>query len=84
MPPGADAVAIQEDCLEEAGIVRGKHVPQAGDNVRPRGQDIAAGATVLAAGRRLRPQDLGLLASAGVAEVRVFRPLRVSVLATGD
>lgn len=84
MPPGADAVAIQEDCVEEAGIVRVKHVVQAGDNVRPRGQDVAAGATVVAAGRRLRPQDLGLLASVGVAEVRVFRPLRVSVLATGD
>ena len=39
---------------------------------------------MIASGRRLRPQDLGLLASVGVAEVRVFRPLRVGVLATGD
>lgn len=84
MPPGADAVAIQEDCVEEAGFVRVKHTPTAGDNVRPRGQDVAAGDTVIASGRRLRPQDLGLLASVGMAEVRVFRPLRVAVLATGD
>ncbi|MDZ7782855.1 MAG: gephyrin-like molybdotransferase Glp [Halioglobus sp.] len=84
MPPGADAVAIQENCLEEEGVVRVKHVTAAGDNVRPRGQDVAVGETVIASGRRLRPQDLGLLASVGVAEVRVFRPLRVGVLATGD
>jgi molybdopterin molybdotransferase len=55
-----------------------------GQNVRPRGQDIAAGATVLARGRVLRPQDMGLLASIGRATVPVFRPLRVAVLSTGD
>jgi molybdopterin molybdotransferase len=55
-----------------------------GQNIRPEGQDIAAGSTVLARGRVLRPQDMGLLASVGRATVSVYRPLRVAVLSTGD
>ncbi len=84
MPKGADAVAMQENCRLEDGelLVNGKLC--AGDNVRPRGQDITAGDTVLAAGRRLRPQDIGLLASIGLAQVEVRRALRVAVLSTGD
>jgi molybdopterin molybdotransferase len=84
IPPGADAVALQEDCEERDGVVSIRAALSPGDNVRPRGQDIAPGATVLGAGRRLRPQDMGLLASVGLAEVPLYRPLRVAVLATGD
>ncbi|AQA17933.1 molybdopterin molybdenumtransferase MoeA [Halioglobus japonicus] len=84
IPPGADAVAMQENCTEEEGQLRIHHPLEAGANVRPRGQDIARGATVLVRGRRLRPQDLGLLASVGRAQVAVYRPLRVTVLSTGD
>ena len=55
-----------------------------GQNIRPRGQDIALGATVLSRGRVLRPQDMGLLASVGRSAVQAYRPLRVAVLSTGD
>src|SRR5690606_2542091 len=49
-----------------------------------RGQDIGKGAAVLPAGRRLRPQDMGLLASVGVGEVMVWRRLKVAIASTGD
>jgi molybdopterin molybdotransferase len=84
IPEGADAVVMQENCVEADGevTVSGAVVP--GQNIRPRGQDIAAGDTVLTRGRVLRPQDLGLLASVGRTAVSVYRPLRVAVLSTGD
>jgi molybdopterin molybdotransferase len=84
VPPGADTVVMQEACREEGGRVRVTGPVTPGQNVRPRGQDIAEGAAVLARGRILRPQDLGLLASVGRDRVAVYRPLRVAVLSTGD
>lgn len=84
IPDGADAVVMQEDCTEVSGRVSVAGGVSAGQNIRPRGQDIAAGETVLAAGRALRPQDMGLLASVGYHTVNVVRPLRVAVLSTGD
>jgi molybdopterin molybdotransferase len=84
MPSGADAVLP----AEFARVV-GEHVEfttaiAPGRNIGHRGEDVAAGATVLDSGRRLRPQDLGLLASLGVPSVSVFARPRVRVLATGD
>ncbi len=84
LPAGADAVVMQENCREKEGVLFIDSAIKVGDNVRPRGQDISAGATVLSRGRRLRPQDLGLLASVGQSEVLVYRPLRVAILSTGD
>jgi molybdopterin molybdotransferase len=84
IPPGADAVVMQEKCTESEGVVSVTGPVNVGQNIRPRGQDIAEGETVLGCGRRLRPQDIGLLASTGRASVKVFRPLRVAVLSTGD
>ncbi len=84
VPPGADAVVMQENCTEEAGRVTVSGPVATGQNIRARGQDLARSATVLAQGRVLRPQDLGLLASVGCARVEVRRPLRVGVIATGD
>ena len=84
IPAGADAVVMQEDCTEVAGVVMVSTPVSAGQNIRPRGQDIGAGEVVLGRGRVLRPQDLGLLASIGCEQVRVYRPLRVAVLSTGD
>lgn len=84
IPAGADTVVMQEICTELAGVVTVSGPVSAGQNVRPRGQDIVAGEAVLAKGRVLRPQDLGLLASIGCARVNVYRPLRVAVLSTGD
>ena len=84
VPEGADCVVMQEMCelRGESLLIRGEAVP--GQHIRRRGQDIASGSRVLDAGRRLRPQDLGLLASIGLAEVAVYRPLRVAILSTGD
>ncbi len=84
IPAGADAVVMQEDCTEVAGVLTVLAPVTAGQNIRSRGQDIGAGETVLPRGRVLRPQDLGLLASMGCASVQVYRPLRVAVLSTGD
>ena len=54
------------------------------DNVRPAGEDIKAGQTILQAGHRLRPQDVGVLAAIGQAKINVYRRPRVAILATGD
>jgi molybdopterin molybdotransferase len=88
MPEGADTVVIQEDCEADGGRVsllepaRGK--VRAGANIRRRGEDIAAGETVLQAGVLLGPQHLGLAASVGAAKLKVRPRLRVAVFASGD
>lgn len=84
VPEGADVVVMQEDCSEVDGLLHIESEVQAGDNIRPRGQDLTRGSTVLRAGRILRPQDLGLLASIGVATVEVYTPLKVAMVSTGD
>jgi molybdopterin molybdotransferase len=84
VPAGADAVVMQEDCTEVAGVLTVSGAVRAGQHIRPRGQDIAAGECILIVGRVLRPQDLGLLASVGCSTAQVYRPLRVAVLSTGD
>jgi molybdopterin molybdotransferase len=75
---------MQENCTESGGVVSVSGAVEVGQNIRPAGQDIAAGARVLEPGRILRPQDLGLLSSVGLGQVTVYRPLRVAVLSTGD
>lgn len=84
LPQGADSVMMQEKTQREGDslILHGKL--QRGDNVRPAGEDIAAGAPVLELGHRLRAADLGLLASLGLAKVNVYRRLRVAFFSTGD
>jgi len=84
IPPGADAVVMQEKCTAEGDAVRIHIVPNAGDWVRRRGLDVETGSVVLTAGQRLRPQDLGLAASVGVATLSVRRKPRVAMLFTGD
>ncbi len=85
LPEGADAVVIQEDTEAVSdGVVRINDVASPGENVRPAGQDIRAGTTLLERGRRLRPQDAAVAASVGIAELRVYRPLKVALLSTGD
>ncbi|MCB1618279.1 MAG: molybdopterin molybdotransferase MoeA [Pseudomonadales bacterium] len=83
LPAGADAVVMQEDADPEADQVRFTVTPRPGANVRRRGHEIAAGSLLLPAGTRLRPQELGLIASAGVAQIPLCRPLRVALLSTG-
>lgn len=84
IPPGANAVVMQEDVERtDERIVIHTQVT-AGQNIRRRGQDLAKGTTALTEGTLIRPQEMGLLASLGVNEVRVRRRLRVAVMCTGD
>ena len=75
---------MQENCSVDGDLLTVNKAVVAGENIRPRGQDIPAGDLVLASGRRLQSQDLGLLASVGRAEVTVYSPLLVAILSTGD
>ncbi len=84
MPDGADTVVIQEVVRLDAQTLYVPPGQQLGQNRRLRGEDLAAGKPALAAGKRLSPADLGLLASLGVAEVPVRRRLRVAFFSTGD
>ncbi len=84
IPEGADAVVMQEQCEAGDGLVTVRHVPKAGEWIRRTGEDIGVGSVILAAGTRLRSQELGLAASIGMAQLTVRRKLRVAVFFTGD
>ena len=84
IPPGADAVVMQEQCEAVGDSVTVRHTPREGEWIRRTGEDIVAGSVILAAGTRLRGQELGLAASVGLAELPVRRRLRVAVFFTGD
>jgi molybdopterin molybdotransferase len=81
---GPDTVLMQEDCREEDGVVTIPPGIKRGANRRHAGEDIERGTTILEAGRRLKPQDIGLAASVGLTSLAVFRPLRVAVFSSGD
>ncbi|WP_020652351.1 molybdopterin molybdotransferase MoeA [Massilia niastensis] len=84
IPPGADAVVMQEQCETAGDSVTVRHTPREGEWIRRKGEDIVAGSVILAAGARLRSQELGLAASVGLASLPVRRRLRVAVFFTGD
>jgi molybdopterin molybdotransferase len=84
MPAGPDTVIMQEDCDTEPGLVRIRPGIGRGANRRLAGEDVRAGATVLAAGRRLAPPELGLAASLGLTGLPVRRRLRAALFSTGD
>ena len=85
LPSGADTVVMQEQAtLLDDGRVRLQVLPPQGQWVRRRGEDIRSGDRVLGAGTRLTAQGLGLAASVGFAELRVWRRPRVAVFSTGD
>lgn len=84
MPQGADTVVIQENVRAEGGHVYIPAGEKAGQNVRRAGEDLARGKAVLHAGHCIRPAELGLMASLGMAEVAVRRRLRVAFFSTGD
>jgi len=92
MPAGADAVVPVED-TDFHDRAAGTTAPEAvqifkpakiGDNVRPRGMDLHAGDIVLPKGRRLKPQDVGLLAMLGISQVPVYKIPRIALLSSGD
>ena len=84
VPEGADTIVLQEQASETAGEVTIDARHRRGQHVRLAGEDLAVGSTVLAAGRRLSPADLGLIASLGIGEVTVIRRVRVAFFSTGD
>jgi molybdopterin molybdotransferase len=86
IPAGADAVVMQEVCDTNGtgDTVTINAAPKAGEWIRRAGEDIRAGSVILAAGTRLRAQELGLAASVGLATLPVLRRLRVAVFFTGD
>jgi len=84
LPEGTDSVIPQEDVIVDGGVIVVSRPVNAGDFVRPRGEDMRAGEGVLERGRLLGPAELGLLAALARAQVRVLRRPRVGVLSTGD
>lgn len=84
MPPGADAVVMQEQTRTDGDAVLVMHAPQPGEWVRRRGEDIVADSVILPAGTRLTPQAVGLAASVGLPVLPVRRRLRVACFFTGD
>lgn len=84
IPPGADAVVMQEDTRLEGDVVTLYKVPHAGDHIRRAGEDIQPGTSVLTPGTRLKAAELGLAASIGRTEARVYRRLKVAMFTTGD
>jgi len=84
VPAGADAVVMQERCEPVDAGVRVNIIPEAGQWIRRRGEDVQRGSVVLTRGARLTPQALGLAASVGAAALSVARRPRVALLTTGD
>jgi molybdopterin molybdotransferase len=85
LPEGADTVFMQEDVrLDAHGRVVLPPGLKPGANVRPAGEDIPLGRCALAAGQRLRPQDVALVAAFGLTQVQVRRRIRVAVFSTGN
>ncbi len=85
VPAGADVVVMQEECTaQDDGTVRINAAVQPGQNIRRAGEDIAQGSTIIAAGTRLTPAELGLAASIGCAHLPVAKRPRVALFSTGD
>jgi molybdopterin molybdotransferase len=85
LPEGADAVLMIEyaDLLSDDELLAFKEVAS-GENVVRKGEDVEVGDLLVPAGKRLRPQELGLLASQGIVEIPVFERFRVGILSTGN
>lgn len=84
LPPGADAVVIQENCAVDETGVKVLQAVNRGENVREAGDDMRAGSKILSRGRRLQAQDIGILAANGMTTVEVAVRPRVALMTTGD
>ena len=85
VPEGADAVVMVEYCEPFGdGMLAVSKSASPGENVVQAGEDVSEGGILLSKGRKLRSQDIGVLAAAGVTAVPVFVPWRVAVISTGD
>jgi molybdopterin molybdotransferase len=84
VPPGADAVVMQEQCEAKGEAVRVNATPTPGQWIRRRGEDVRSGDVVLGCGTRLTAQAMGLAATVGAATLKVVRRPRVALFSTGD
>lgn len=84
LPPKSDSVIMIEHCEDIDGLLNTYKQVAPGENVIRTGEDIKEGEVLLAAGVKLRPQELGAIASLGITEVTVFRRLKVGYLSSGD
>jgi len=84
VPPGADAIVMQEFTDGGKDEVQIKKIPKPGEWIRRVGSDIRKGGTILKAGKKLLPQDVGLAASVGIKTLPVYRKLRIGLFFTGD
>jgi len=84
IPPGADAIVMQEHCTVEEGKVLLQKIPSPGEWIRRTGSDVRKGAEILPAGKLLLPQDTGLAASVGLRTLPVYRTVRLGLFFTGD
>ena len=84
LPSGCDTVEMQENCLVEGDNIVFTADKKLGQNVRKAGEDITQGELVLKRGQRLSSVDIALLASLGIADVEVYQPIKVALIATGD
>ncbi len=84
MPNATNTVVIQERVLLEGDYITFTDIPKPNANVRYAGEDLKLGQSVLPTGHLMRPADLGLVASLGIGEVKVYRKLKVAFFSTGD
>jgi molybdopterin molybdotransferase len=84
LPPGADAVVMQELCEVDGEQVTIDHTPRTGEFVRRAGSEVEKGSVVLQAGTRIGPAALGVAASVGFAQLPVLRRVRVALFSTGS
>ncbi len=84
IPEHADVVVMQENCSVEGDQVSISAKLKLGQNIRRAGEDIQAGSTILKQGTLFRAQEMGLAASVGIAEIRVFKKLKIGIFSTGD
>jgi molybdopterin molybdotransferase len=84
IPPGADAILLQEDATRDGDIVRVNETVRLGRHIRRAGQDFSVGDEVIPAGHRLTARDIGLAAAANYPWLSVRRHPRIAILATGD
>lgn len=84
VPDGADTIVMQERAQANGKSITFAEGQKLGQNLREAGEDLQAGAIALAKGRSVRSAELGLIASLGIGEVSVYRPLRVAFFSTGD
>jgi len=84
MPAGTDTVVVQEKTVADGEFINISEAPKPQANVRYAGEDLKLGQSVLTKGHLMRPADLGLIASLGIAEVQAYRKLKVAFFSTGD